>query len=154
MLPHNVESYRRRIIELSFKRDDLEEEVTDLKKQLIIKEKKLNFERLFLTVFFVMLFTGGILNTLPLIHNGGRMPVYTSILFEDDSRHFRFENKEEVKYWALSDIFYMDLRKYNLWFSIGDVIIILGGIYAIIIAIYYTKEVIKNKKNKKKREIR
>ena len=51
-----------------------------------------------------------------------------------DNTHFSFEDKEEVNFYLLADIFEYDFPNFRLHFSIGDVIIYIGFISTVIFA--------------------
>lgn len=51
---------------------------------------------------------------------------------KDDKEHFLFSNKKKVRFWFLSDIFKIGFFKGMLKISIGDILIILAVICAIL----------------------
>jgi hypothetical protein len=97
---------------------------------------KLKTYFLYQNIFLLILFLAIILNTLPVLNNDCRMPVLTQYAI-DDTTHFSFENNHEVNYPYFSDIF----RINNVYFSIGDLFFLIGGLGFITIMLYLTKKV-------------
>ena len=80
------------------------------------------------------------------ISNDGKMPVRYIGYFEGEE-HFGFVEKEEVRFWYLTDIFVIEGKEYEYIFSIGDYLIYLSaGIYALtwlFLGICVIKELVK-----------
>lgn len=79
-----------------------------------------------------MVFIGGLLNTITVGMNGGRMPVYNFYEgIESDfilHNHFLFDNFNEVAFPYLTDIIIVG-KIFIL--SLGDIILLFGGIIGI-----------------------
>jgi len=78
-----------------------------------------------ITIFMFLFVLGFFLNINVKFNNNFKMPVYFSgknlIL---DEQHFQFSNKSKVNFFYLTDIFYFPF--FNIFFSIGDVLICIG----------------------------
>jgi hypothetical protein len=68
----------------------------------------------------IMMF-GITFNFLAVTGNGGRMPVFGGYL--DEERHFSFHADDNVKHYFLTDILHIS----DLYFSVGDVLILIGA---------------------------
>lgn len=80
--------------------------------------------------------------------NKGLMPVYDDYI-ETDSVHLPFTDKTQVNYWYLSDVFRMDLPKdYEMFYSIGDLLMLIGLIGLILFIILYFNIIKNDSKNK------
>ena len=71
---------------------------------------------------FNIMLVGGLLNYYAIAENQGKMPIYSNYNYESET-HFTFQDKSEVKMFYLVDIFKLSF----LYFSIGDIIIVLAG---------------------------
>ena len=92
-----------------------------------------------MVVFAFTIVLGLYLNVRVIIDNGGKMPVYD--FGEDREEYFSYTNKEEVKHWYLSDYLNIPLPKnYRIWFSLGDILIMLSLIGTSICLILYERE--------------
>lgn len=81
-------------------------------------------------IFMNLFLIGAFFNLLAISDNGGKMPVYTDNPFETSPRHFIFNNASEVNHFYLTDIMRASFVKqgFEVYFSIGDVIIYATGI--------------------------
>lgn len=90
------------------------------------EEDKISKRRISIIISFFLFFlilSGGLLNASVVHANGGKMPVldgYTK------RRHFGYTESIEVNLSYLSDRFTLDFGRYELIYSIGDIIIISG----------------------------
>lgn len=76
-----------------------------------------------------ILMMGMVFNFYAITSNDGRMPVESNYGF-DTERHFSFQNKDEVKFYYLTDIIKLPFTIV----SIGDIIIVIGlGLMTIIV---------------------
>lgn len=88
--------------------------------------------KFFFDIFWLILFLGAIFNLIAIFSNKGRMPVYIPWLKRNQylKRHKRTSNKKAIKWFYFCDIFhfYNVKKKYLVihYFSVGDVLIILG----------------------------
>jgi len=92
-------------------------------------ERKLLINNL---IFIIMM--GAFLNIGVVMNNNLKMPVYYNNIDEApqnlDKNYIAFDNFENVKYPYFSDIFKIK----NLWFSIGDTLIVAG--FLLVISLY------------------
>ena len=72
---------------------------------------------------------GASANIIAVYFNDGKMPVY-STLDLDDYAHFSTIDKAQIKFFVLSDKFKMKLGYIENYYSIGDVLIIIGIIFS------------------------
>lgn len=104
------------------------------------KSKKISIITL---VIFFMCFTVFLLgiysNSTVSVLNNGKMPVYASVYNgheipeENTNTHFLFYNRNEIKAYFLADIHESGLYKNGDYiFSIGDVLLYLGGYSSIL----------------------
>lgn len=83
---------------------------------------KIDFEFLIIGIFFVLIFlVGGLSNLFVVNSNENKMPVKYFYSFQGE-KHFSYIEKDEVKFWYLSDVFELS----NFIFSIGDFFLFLG----------------------------
>jgi len=87
---------------------------------------------------------GALFNVFVVATNDGRMPVYS--LSQDTDTHFGFQEREEINNWFLSDIFRLPIKNPSIFFSIGDVIMILSY-FVLIYTVYQLYDISKNRKN-------
>jgi len=82
-------------------------------------------EVLLIIVLFSLIFVvfGGFMNTLVLLKNDCKMPVKVSQNHITE-RHISFQDPSEVKYPELADKYAFPFFKWNIHFSIGDIIIV------------------------------
>lgn len=113
------------------------------------KEIKLLFY-LLITFTILLSFTGGIFNLYVKSENGGRMPVITDDLNISTVRHFSVpsQNISSVNFYYLSDLFYFS----DVYFSVGDVMILFGFFSGIIINIFLEISYIQYKLNQWKQK--
>lgn len=92
-------------------------------------------------IFFGINAIGMLCNFTVMVSNKGLMPVYQIDSVGNSTQHFKFTNPEEINYFIFSDRFIIDIGKeYHLFFSIGDLLMYIGGIGAIIfLLIFLTK---------------
>lgn len=76
----------------------------------------------YLVVLLCLFICGGMINMGVVAKNNGKMPVYSSWHYEDET-HFTFQNKSEVNLFYFTDIF----RIKNAYFSIGDLVMFFTG---------------------------
>ena len=75
-------------------------------------------------IFFMeIIMMGMTMNFKVMQSNGGNMPVENPTNYTDDT-HFTFQNRSEIPYYYLSDIYYTSLGIY----SIGDFIMYFGAV--------------------------
>jgi len=91
-------------------------------------------KRILINDIFLIIILGVILNMSVIIFNDSKMPVYfyqeeTHDVSED---YIAFNNFDEVRYGYLGDIFKISRLK----FSLGDVLVVVGGISLIGIIIF------------------
>jgi hypothetical protein len=116
----------------------------------------INYKRVVLTrnlfiaqyIILLILIAGITSNFLVVTNNGGRMPFYSEQIADSGSTyisesHFSFINKEEVKYYYLSDI--IPLGDWMI-VSIGDIIMAATFVLIIFSWVYY---IIKYNKTKR-----
>ena len=104
--------------------------------------------------FFLMVLLVGILcNQMVISANDFRMPVRTENKI-NTSTHFSYENKKEINFYGLSDVIRIGFKKRWVVFSIGDMLLFLGGIGLVYTQIISLSIAIKLKKirNKKKKK--
>jgi len=95
-----------------------------MKHKKVPKREKL----LILAVIFLSLGTfGAFLNMSVVGNNDCRMPVYTGKWLLDTNTHFNFTEKESVNQFLLTDIIHIKLFREG-YYSIGDILIYLGGL--------------------------
>lgn len=110
-------------------------------------EKTLRF---FVVVLIGVMITilGAISNQIAVTNNGGRMPVYLEpynrgsnyqVSYFYDKHHFTYEDKKEIKFWYLSDLF---LVHFGVC-SIGDILLVVGFIISFTFSMIYTTSIIK-----------
>ena len=79
----------------------------------------------------ILITMGGLLNSLVINTNGGRMPVvhYGMFNYINTSRHFSFTNSFEVNNYRLADIYITPINFQDsfLFFSLGDVFAVSGA---------------------------
>lgn len=104
---------------------------------LYLVSKELDFYKkryvfLFVTfVGFALLFFGSSMNATVFLDNGGMMPVYTDRI-TTSPKHFTYQNPSEVKHHYLADIHKFSLGKDTIiFYSIGDFLVIFGGLVMI-----------------------
>ena len=88
------------------------------------KQRKIIFNLVIFALLLSILFLGGMLNILVKDSNGNKMPVLIDISYSkyfNDNDYFSYQNKNNVNYWFLSDIF-----KGNF---LGDIIFNTSGLY-------------------------
>ena len=95
--------------------------------------------------FIVIMLVGALTNCYALTTNGGRMPVQTDKYYIDETYHFAYKDKEEVKMYWTTDI--IPLFGRSFW-SIGDVFIISGSIMNIV---FCSKLILLGRKGKKRK---
>ena len=78
-----------------------------------------------LTTFLVVILFGAVLNLNAIINNDNRMPVWDNYdsWCHNSSTHFCFTDKNNVNMFYLSDIFHIDFFYFEMYFSIGDILI-------------------------------
>ncbi len=81
-------------------------------------------------IFFFIVFLGASFNVTAVEGNSCRMPVKSQSFINTDT-HFAFIENWEVEYWYFSDIFKLRLPNHYLYYSIGDVLIVVGILYYI-----------------------
>ena len=94
--------------------------------------KEINKNGMYFFILFICvngMWIGTIFNFLAIQYNEGKMPVLGNFS-TDSTKHFTFQNKSEVNYYYFSDIF----RIKNLYFSLGDFIMI----FFLMILVMYT----------------
>ena len=93
-----------------------------------------------MSILFNIILFGGILNNSVMMDNGGKMPVHSPQGFGDDYRHFSYRDPSQVNSYILTDIFPAHLGMFYIYYSIGDVFVILGLFFlvAYIIALFIT----------------
>lgn len=100
-------------------------------KPIAIELKRLK-KRILINDIFIIIFLGFVLNMGVIIYNDSRMPVYFyegEGIPEVDDSYLPFTDFDEVNYPYLSDIFKISRLK----FSLGDILIVGGGISVIIV---------------------
>jgi hypothetical protein len=82
----------------------------------------------------IFLAAGIICNTTVENYNGGKMPVHITSqnIPDEDGLHSLFYSYSDVNLPFLADIYYFQMPKYYLWFSIGDFFLVTGGIYVLL----------------------
>ncbi len=96
---------------------------------------KIKFSKIvFLMFFFFSLVVGigGLLNSLVMSVNKDKMPVYYPHDFENE-KHFSYQDKKEINLSYFSDF----INTSKSIYSVGDLIIIGGSIFAFIFAIIW-----------------
>jgi len=110
-----------------------------------IKEIKLIQNRNFYLIIFCI---GMILNMFVFSANGYLMPVKSEREYNfNNNKHFTYQNNSEVKLWLLTDWLFIKIKNNIIYFSIGDLIILVS----ILTLIYNTISLLKlnnSKKNK------
>jgi len=93
----------------------------------------------------ILITSGGILNELVIINNGGRMPVINppGCYFEpiNTSTHFNFVYPSQINNYRLADIYIAPVNFNNLFlfFSIGDVLAVSGLLLTILWGMFVLK---------------
>lgn len=95
------------------------------------------------TIFCItLILIGGSINFVAILSNDGRMPVYTD-QYINNKYHFSYNDPETIKLHKYSDIYKIN----NIFFSIGDIIMICGVI------LFNVVNIIQIRENKKIRKI-
>ena len=93
-----------------------------MKKKKIIRFTKSEIY-LILIIFFMEIVMVGMAGNFKVIqNNGGKMPVESDMEYISD-KHFTFQNRSEIPYYYLADIYYGP----NYIYSIGDLIMFFGA---------------------------
>lgn len=95
-----------------------------------LREVSLKQDRIFFLIIFLM---GGLLNFMTMSLNDNRMPVMTDI-YINDVEYFSYTGPETIKMWQGSDMIRIPLKNYEVLFSFGDILIVLG-----IIGLWYNQ---------------
>ena len=103
----------------------------------------LKLDRNLFAIFFII---GFLTNGIVFISNDYKMPVNTEIKL-NTSEHFNYIDKEEVKFWLLSDIIRVPSEKYLIMLSLGDLIICLSILMLLVYQIEIVVLSLKEKKN-------
>jgi len=103
----------------------------------------LKLDRNLFAIFFII---GFLTNGIVFISNDYKMPVNTEIKL-NTSEHFNYIDKEEVKFWLLSDIIRVPSEKYLIVLSLGDLIICLSILMLLVYQIEIVVLSLKEKKN-------
>lgn len=100
------------------------------RKRIEILKRRAVIGLIFMNLFLI----GAFLNLLTISENGGKMPVYTNNTFPTSPRHFIFNESSQVKNFILTDIMHVAFvdKGFEIYFSIGDVIIYATGITFVI----------------------
>jgi hypothetical protein len=97
-----------------------------------LKKRKdiLKTRAIILLIFINIFLIGAVINLLTISENGGKMPVYTNRTVDTDERHFLFNESEQVEMFIFTDILHMSFTNlgFEIFFSIGDVIIYISGL--------------------------
>ena len=100
-----------------------------------------NDTKLFATLWILTLFltVGVSLNLQAVISNEGGMPVQGS--GQDTETHFYYTDPSEVNYYYLTDIMKLPVTKdRTLYFSIGDLLMVVSILFMAFTNIYYYKK--------------
>jgi len=118
---------------------------TKTKDKIIETQRKLIITFFISTIIIIFFMSGMIFNQIVIKHNGNKMPVFSLNKYSTFT-HFTFQNKSEINYYYLSDLFKFKKTIY----SIGDIIMIINLILLSIVGVFEIKYIIKlNKLNKK-----
>ena len=113
------------------------------------KNYALNF-LFFMSIFANLILIGGIFNLIAVAYNGGKMPVYdSSNYFMDSPHHFSYAFFKDVNFPIFTDIFNFFECYY---FSIGDIFILFGMVFAIFLYIKLIRDYYLLKKSKRLRK--
>ncbi|MFW5793896.1 MAG: DUF5317 family protein [Bacillota bacterium] len=102
---------------------------------------------IYIIFFLILILIGVFCNMSAVLSNNGRMPVQSGNNNYQTDKHFGFTHPEEVNKYPLADIFYFSLNE--MYYSIGDVMIISSFIIMIFILSYYVNIDIKYRYYKK-----
>lgn len=85
------------------------------------------------SMLFIIMIYGVRCNFTAIKENHGKMPVYIPNIsswgdFNEGNYHFFYSNFSEVKYPEYTDIITLDIGKYLLWISLGDILSVGGAI--------------------------
>ena len=97
---------------------------------------------LFGNFFLIAVLFGVSFNFAVMINNQGKMPVLQEGNYSD-SHHFSYLNNSEINYPYLSDI----IPLFNYFWSIGDLIVLIGVTGFVLFSIIYIKVNLKEVKN-------
>jgi len=99
-------------------------------------------------LIILALLIGMLLNVVAMASNDWRMPVKTNYII-DTNKHFNFEDREEIKYYQLSDIYKINLMNgKKMYISVGDLLIWICSLALLIYQIRIINLEIKLKKIK------
>ena len=96
-------------------------------KELITGYEELNRLNMKMHLFMILFMIGMLCNFVVVIGNNGRMPVYQYDV--DSEEYFGFWNKEDIKYFYLTDMIYVSYL--NAIVSFGDILMVFSGIYSV-----------------------
>lgn len=102
---------------------------------LIEKQRKTIFFLLWLTFMIGIIMLGATANFLAVTNNGGLMPVDSPDYFSATDKHIHFSDLKEINYKSFADIFNFRVSKYNLSYSVGDVLMLVGLLLVIFFAV-------------------
>jgi hypothetical protein len=92
-----------------------------------IIENWINKRKPFIVLYILLIMSGGLMNISAVMHNGGRMPVWSDTDYSTDT-HFTFQDTSSIKKFLLTDWIYIRIG----YTSIGDLFILAGGFMLIL----------------------
>jgi hypothetical protein len=98
---------------------------------------------LIMIISLLAMLWGQILNQKVINANDCLMPVYKSPDADTSDKHFNYENKEDIKYWYLSDV----IGWTNERMSLGDLFVKFGLIFFIAYITLFAIDLIKVGRN-------
>ncbi len=99
------------------------------------KVKELSINQIIL-VGVIFLLAGAFTNNWALTTNEGRMPVLTDY-YRDSNTHFDYQNISEINDHQFSDKYKLPIPNGFIMYSLGDVLIVLGGLIATFGLLYF-----------------
>ena len=112
-----------------------------IKQKQEMNYKSLAYALLLLNIVLI----GAVFNLLVISRNGGKMPFYTKIQFAEDNTSIPFSDFNEVEIPLFADILNIKSSSKIMYFSIGDVLMVISAILLILLLIYEIKLAIKEK---------
>jgi hypothetical protein len=83
----------------------------------------------YLFLLLILMEIGGMANSLVITANDCKMPVRTEILdLRQDKCYFAVSEPDEANLGVLGDIYHIQTKNKDIYYSIGDVLLFVGGI--------------------------
>lgn len=93
------------------------------------------YRLLLVSVFINIILIGGTMNMFVCAKNGGKMPYKVEHGNFSSDTHFTYHDFNEVNFPVFSDFLILDFDYGTIYYSLGDVFLLFGAIFLIILLI-------------------